>query len=57
MNFVTPGMLAYATFMTAVFQSLFGAFIRMRYQRTWESSRRRSSFGTSCGAKSYGRRC
>jgi lipooligosaccharide transport system permease protein len=36
MNFVAPGMLAYATFMTAVFQSLFGAFIRMRYQRTWE---------------------
>ncbi len=35
-NFVAPGMLAYATFMTAVFQSLFGAFIRMRYQRTWE---------------------
>jgi lipooligosaccharide transport system permease protein len=29
-------MLAYATFMTAIFQSLFGAFIRMRYQRTWE---------------------
>ena len=36
MNFVAPGMLAYATFMTAIFQSLFGAFIRMRYQRTWE---------------------
>lgn len=36
MTFVAPGMLAYATFMTAVFQSLFGAFIRMRYQRTWE---------------------
>src|SRR5947209_11222010 len=36
MNFVAPGMLAYATFITAVFQSLFGAFIRMRYQRTWE---------------------
>ena len=35
-DFVAPGMLAYATFMTAVFQSLFGAFIRMRYQRTWE---------------------
>src|SRR4029453_7993317 len=35
-NFVAPGMLAYATFMTAIFQSLFGAFIRMRYQRTWE---------------------
>jgi lipooligosaccharide transport system permease protein len=36
MSFVAPGMLAYATFVTAVFQSLFGAFIRMRYQRTWE---------------------
>jgi lipooligosaccharide transport system permease protein len=36
MDFVAPGMLAYATFMTAIFQSLFGAFIRMRYQRTWE---------------------
>jgi lipooligosaccharide transport system permease protein len=36
MDFVAPGMLAYATFMTAVFQSLFGAFIRMRYERTWE---------------------
>src|SRR5207245_1678214 len=36
MNFVAPGMVAYATFMTAIFQSLFGAFIRMRYQRTWE---------------------
>src|SRR5207245_10017497 len=36
MNFVAPGMLAYATFMTAIFQSLFGAFIRVRDQRTWE---------------------
>jgi lipooligosaccharide transport system permease protein len=36
MSFVAPGMLAYATFMTSIFQSLFGAFIRMRYQRTWE---------------------
>jgi lipooligosaccharide transport system permease protein len=36
MTYVAPGLLAYATFMTAVFQSLFGAFIRMRYQRTWE---------------------
>ena len=36
MTYVAPGMLAYATFMTAIFQSLFGAFIRMRYQRTWE---------------------
>src|SRR5262249_35266659 len=36
MDYVAPGMLAYATFITAVFQSLFGAFIRMRFQRTWE---------------------
>lgn len=35
-DFVAPGMLAYATFMTSIFQSLFGAFIRMRFQRTWE---------------------
>jgi lipooligosaccharide transport system permease protein len=36
MTYVAPGLLAYTTFMTAIFQSLFGAFIRMRYQRTWE---------------------
>ncbi|MCI0548715.1 MAG: ABC transporter permease [Candidatus Rokubacteria bacterium] len=36
MNFVAPGLLAYAAFVTSVFQSLFSAFIRMRYQRTWE---------------------
>jgi lipooligosaccharide transport system permease protein len=36
MNYVAPGLLAYATFMTAIFQSLFAAFIRMRFQRTWE---------------------
>jgi lipooligosaccharide transport system permease protein len=36
MTYVAPGLLAYATFMTAIFQSLFAAFIRMRYQRTWE---------------------
>lgn len=35
-TFVAPGLLAYAAFMTAVFQALFSAFIRMRYQRTWE---------------------
>src|SRR2546427_10928626 len=28
MDYIAPGMLAYATFMTAIFQSLFGAFIR-----------------------------
>ncbi len=36
MTYVAPGLLAYATFMTAIFQSLFGAFIRMHYQKTWE---------------------
>jgi lipooligosaccharide transport system permease protein len=36
LTYVAPGLLAYATFTTAVFQSLFGAFIRMRYQRTWD---------------------
>ena len=36
LTFVAPGLLAYAAFMTAVFQALFAAFIRMRYQRTWE---------------------
>ena len=36
MTYVAPGLLAYATFMTAIFQTIFAAFIRMRYQRTWE---------------------
>jgi lipooligosaccharide transport system permease protein len=36
LTYVAPGLLAYASFMTAVFQALFAAFIRMRYQRTWE---------------------
>ena len=35
-TYVAPGLIAYAAFMTAVFQALFAAFIRMRYQRTWE---------------------
>jgi lipooligosaccharide transport system permease protein len=35
-TYVAPGLLAYSAFMTAVFQALFSAFIRMRYQRTWE---------------------
>ncbi len=35
LTYVAPGLLAYATFMTAIFQALFAAFIRMRYQRTW----------------------
>jgi lipooligosaccharide transport system permease protein len=36
LTYVAPGLLAYTAYMTAVFQALFAAFIRMRYQRTWE---------------------
>jgi lipooligosaccharide transport system permease protein len=36
LTYVAPGLLAYTAFMAAVFQALFGAFIRMHYQRTWE---------------------
>jgi lipooligosaccharide transport system permease protein len=36
LTFMAPGMLAYATFMTAMFQALYAAFIRMHYQKTWE---------------------
>lgn len=34
--YLAPGMLAYTAFMTSFFQSLFSAFMRMRYQRSWE---------------------
>ncbi len=36
MTFVAPGIIAYACFMTATFQALYAAFIRMHYQKTWE---------------------
>jgi lipooligosaccharide transport system permease protein len=36
LTYVAPGLLAYSVYMTAIFQALYGAFIRMRYQRTWE---------------------
>jgi lipooligosaccharide transport system permease protein len=36
LTYVAPGLLAYAAYMTATFQALFAAFVRMRYQRTWE---------------------
>lgn len=35
-SYIAPGILAYTAFMTPFFQALFGAFIRMHYQRTWE---------------------
>lgn len=36
LTYLAPGILAYTAFMTAFFQSLFGAYIRMHYQRLWE---------------------
>ena len=36
LSFVAPGMLAYTAFVTPFFQTLYAAFIRMHYQRTWE---------------------
>ena len=34
--YLAPGMLAYTAFMSAFFQSLFAAFIRMHFQKSWE---------------------
>ncbi|MEM0896105.1 MAG: ABC transporter permease [Verrucomicrobiota bacterium] len=36
LTYLAPGILAYTSFMMAFFQSLFSAFMRMHYQRTWE---------------------
>lgn len=36
LTYLAPGILAYTAFMTAFFQSLFSAFMRMRYQKSWE---------------------
>lgn len=36
LSYLAPGMLAYTVFMTSFFQSLFSAFMRMRYQKSWE---------------------
>lgn len=34
--YLAPGILAYTTFMSAFFQSLFAAYIRMHFQKSWE---------------------
>ena len=34
--YLASGMLAYTAFMTAFFQALFAAYIRMHYQKIWE---------------------
>ncbi|MBT2970430.1 MAG: ABC transporter permease [Candidatus Thiodiazotropha sp. (ex Ctena orbiculata)] len=36
LSYLAPGILAYTAFMTAFFQALFAAYIRMHYQKTWE---------------------
>ena len=34
--YLAPGILAYTVFMTSFFQSLFSAYMRMHYQKSWE---------------------
>ncbi len=36
LHYLGPGILAYTAFMSAFFQSLFAAFIRMHFQKSWE---------------------
>jgi lipooligosaccharide transport system permease protein len=36
LHYLAPGMLAYTAFMSSFFQSLFGAYIRMHFQKAWE---------------------
>lgn len=35
-HYLAPGILAYTAFMSSFFQSLFAAFIRMHFQKSWE---------------------
>ncbi len=34
--YLAPGMLAYTGFMTALFQSIYSAYVRMHFQKAWE---------------------
>jgi lipooligosaccharide transport system permease protein len=36
LTYLAPGILAYTAFMTSFFQSLFSAYVRMHYQKSWE---------------------
>jgi lipooligosaccharide transport system permease protein len=36
LHYLAPGMLAYTAFMSSFFQSLFGAYVRMHFQKAWE---------------------
>jgi len=36
LHYLAPGILAYTIFMSSFFQSLFGAYVRMHFQKSWE---------------------
>jgi lipooligosaccharide transport system permease protein len=36
LHYLAPGIIAYTTFMSSFFQSLFGAYVRMHFQKSWE---------------------
>ncbi len=36
LTYLAPGILAYTAFMTSFFQSLFSAYVRMHFQKSWE---------------------
>ncbi|MDB6155783.1 MAG: Transport permease protein [Chthoniobacteraceae bacterium] len=36
LSYLAPGILGYTAFMTAFFQSLFSAYMRMHFQKSWE---------------------
>jgi lipooligosaccharide transport system permease protein len=36
LSYLAPGILAYTAFMSAFFQSLFSAYMRMHFQKSWE---------------------
>jgi lipooligosaccharide transport system permease protein len=36
LSYLAPGILAYTVFMTAFFQSIFSAYMRMHFQKSWE---------------------
>ena len=36
LHYLAPGILAYTAFMSSFFQSLFAAYIRMHFQKSWE---------------------
>jgi lipooligosaccharide transport system permease protein len=36
LHYLAPGILAYTAFMSSFFQALFGAYVRMHFQKSWE---------------------